>query len=250
MRRVAWPPTTWWPLRLRPQGATILCVLGMHRSGTSCLTGLLEDAGVFLGQVSKSNPFNKKGNQENYRIMALNDAILEFNGASWDNPPPGPLEFTPGHVAAIRELVAREYGIQKTWAFKDPRTLLTLEAWLAVIPDLHFIGTFRHPLAVAASLRQRQGWELERGLDLWYQYNSRLLGLHDRFDFPLLDFDLPFPVYAEKFLAALRPLGLRARPSDLAFYDAELMNNRAGDDTAALPPVVQAMHGELRSRAA
>ncbi len=31
-----------------------IAVLGMHRSGTSCLTGLLEQAGVFLGPVITS----------------------------------------------------------------------------------------------------------------------------------------------------------------------------------------------------
>lgn len=28
-----------------------LIVFGMHRSGTSCLTGTLEEAGVYLGEV-------------------------------------------------------------------------------------------------------------------------------------------------------------------------------------------------------
>ena len=65
----------------------VIAVLGMHRSGTSCLTGLLEDSGVYLGNVSKKNPHNLKGNQENLRIIHLHDAVLSDNGATWDNPP-------------------------------------------------------------------------------------------------------------------------------------------------------------------
>ena len=64
----------------------VIAVLGMHRSGTSCLTGLLEDAGVCLGNVSKQNPYNRKGNQENLQIMYLHDAVLDDNRGSWNNP--------------------------------------------------------------------------------------------------------------------------------------------------------------------
>jgi len=68
----------------------VIAVLGMHRSGTSCLTGLLEDAGVPLGDVQKENPHNPLGNQENLRIMHLHDAVLAANGGSWDAPPAEP----------------------------------------------------------------------------------------------------------------------------------------------------------------
>ena len=38
-------------------------VLGMLRSGTSCLTGILEEAGLFLGDVKRKSRFNAKGNR-------------------------------------------------------------------------------------------------------------------------------------------------------------------------------------------
>ena len=227
----------------------MLCVLGMHRSGTSCLTGLLEEAGIFLGDVSKSNPHNKKGNQENLRIMALNDALLESNGASWDLPPAGPLAFTPDQVQAIRDLIAAEYQGHSPWAFKDPRTLLTLEAWLAALPRPAFIGTFRHPLVVAASLSKRQGWELARGIDLWCHYNRRLLTFHARFGFPLLDFDLPPATYAQRFRDALRTLGLGEGPAELDFYDTALVNQRLETDDSAVPSVALDILADLKRRA-
>lgn len=238
-----------WARRLLRRPPEMLCVLGMHRSGTSCLTGLLEEAGIFLGVVSKSNPHNKKGNQENLRIMALNDALLESNGASWDLPPAGPLAFTPAQVQTIRDLIATEYQGHSPWAFKDPRTLLTLEAWLAALPRPAFIGTFRHPLAVASSLSKRQGWELARGIDLWCHYNRRLLGFHDQFGFPLLDFDLPPPAYAQHFRAALRTLGLGEGPAELAFYDTTLVNHRSPPEDAIIPALALDILADLKRRA-
>ena len=65
----------------------ILCVLGMHRSGTSCLTGSLEEAGLHMGDIHTWNPHNLKGNRENQKIVDINDQVLASAGAAWDNPP-------------------------------------------------------------------------------------------------------------------------------------------------------------------
>src|SRR5205085_1596864 len=67
--------------------AEAVCVLGMHRSGTSCLAGTLEEAGLYLGEVIRKSPFNPKGNRENPLIMALHEELLSANSGSWDDPP-------------------------------------------------------------------------------------------------------------------------------------------------------------------
>ena len=36
----------------------VVCILGMHRSGTSCLTGSLQQAGLFLGDCHTWNPLS------------------------------------------------------------------------------------------------------------------------------------------------------------------------------------------------
>ena len=42
-----------------------ILMLGMHRSGTSCLTGIMQALGVHLGEVFTESTWNKKGNREN-----------------------------------------------------------------------------------------------------------------------------------------------------------------------------------------
>jgi hypothetical protein len=73
----------------------VVCVLGMHRSGTSLLTGALRLLGVHLGSDENLLPSdeeaNRKGFWENRRIVDLNDALLSRLGGDWHNLP----EFPP-----------------------------------------------------------------------------------------------------------------------------------------------------------
>lgn len=50
---------------------TEVCVLGMHRSGTSVLAGCLGNYGLYLGEVVREAPHNKEGNNENLAVRAL-----------------------------------------------------------------------------------------------------------------------------------------------------------------------------------
>ena len=81
-----------------------IIILGMHRSGTSCLAGTLEQAGVCLGKVSTNNQFNKKGNREHSDVMQLNNDLLQFNHGSWDKPP-NQIKWNENHVRQGNELV-------------------------------------------------------------------------------------------------------------------------------------------------
>ena len=148
----------------------------MHRSGTSCLAGCLEQAGLFLGEVDTQARHNAKGNRENRNIMDLNDSVLGSVEATWDNPPKSVLNWTSEQIAARDALIAR-YPSDQKWGFKEPRTLFTLEGWLDAFPKVEIVATFRHPLSAAQSLKFRNGFPIERGLALWKAYNERLLTL-------------------------------------------------------------------------
>lgn len=224
-------------------------MLGMHRSGTSCLTGMLEDAGVFLGKVSKQNPHNKKGNQENPDIMRLNDAVLTANGAAWDHPPEGEVSWGQEQKDALQAILSQYRG-HPTWAFKDPRTLFTLSGWRAALPELRFIGTFRHPGAVAQSLHRRGKMSPERGFGLWLRYNQRLLQYHAEQRFDLLCFDLAPQAYMQAATRAFGRLGLDASHTAFAFFEEQLRNTGIDPMFTAPPAEVLRVYGQLRDLAA
>ena len=158
-----------------------IIILGMHRSGTSCLAGSLEEAGLYLGDVKRENSDNLKGNRENRGIMELQEAILNHHRpvpcgpcAAWHLPPKAELDWTT-EFEAERDRIVAAFPKDRPWGFKDPRTVFTLPGWLRVLPSARLVGSFRHPMAVALSLKKRNNFEFEFSLGLWQAYNSRLL---------------------------------------------------------------------------
>jgi hypothetical protein len=219
----------------------VIAVLGMHRSGTSCLVGLLEQAGVFLGDVSRKNPSNVKGNRENYRIMALHEELLKVNGGSWDAPPE--VVRWPDDLKARRDEIIASYRDAPLWGFKDPRTLLTLEGWKEALPGLELVGIFRHPLAAAESLRRRNGFPIETGLRIWSAYNDRLLRYRETYGFPVVCFDDEALTDLVGRLATSLALPSPADPLD--FFEPQL-RHPAPDDDASLPEDVHRLHLRLQ----
>jgi hypothetical protein len=223
----------------------VICVLGMHRSGTSCLAGSLQQQGLFLGETNTRAPWNQRGNRENLDVMKLQEDILEQSGGSWDSPPPV-VEWKAAHFETARELLAAHAG-NPVWGFKDPRTVLTFDGWKRLVPDLQPVGIFRHPLRVAQSLETRNQLELGRSLALWKIYNERLLELWQEKSFPVLSFDEEPDVLQEKLLQAGEMIGLDSSTTDEPFFTDELRHAPA--EGGSLPPDVETLHEELRALA-
>ena len=168
----------------------------MHRSGTSCLAGSLQEVGLYLGDVNEQAPHNAKGNRENRAIMDLNDAVLMANDGSWHEPP-DTVVWNSEHRARRDELIGA-YPAHKTWGFKDPRTLQTLGGWLEALPSVRCVGTFRHPVAVARSMHARDRFSRDKSLSLWMNYTRLLLHYQRRFGFDLVCFDWSAEDYHKK----------------------------------------------------
>jgi hypothetical protein len=198
-------------------------ILGMHRSGTSCLAGSLQEAGLYLGEVNTVAPHNAKGNRESLAIMVLQDDLLRANGGDWDAPP-ATVIWSVEHRAR-RDAIIATYPNDRIWGFKDPRTLLTLAGWLEALPSVRFVGTFRHPLAVAASLHARNGVPVEKSLALWSTYNCLLLDYQRRLNFPLVSFDWPPERYQQCLQAIVPTLSLTVPVAGFSFFEAELRRN-------------------------
>ncbi len=144
---------------------------------------------MYLGPAPGSNQFNAPGYGELRSVKWLHDQILALNRGGWYKPPAN-VVVHDYHQAAMRHIV-NQLARRRLCGVKDPRTLLMLDAWETIIGSrCHLIGTFRHPLAVAASLNQRNGIPVEQGLTLWRHYNQRLVERHQKTSFPLVEFNL------------------------------------------------------------
>lgn len=214
----------------------------MHRSGTSCLTGCLEEAGLSLGDVNREAPHNRKGNNENLRVMGLHDDLLADSGGSWDAPPREVL-WNSGHRKR-RDAILEEYRGMPVFGIKDPRSLLTLGGWLEVLPDMRVVGTFRHPMAVARSLGERNEMGKEFALRLWCFYNRRLLDVRNELSGHLISFDLPPAAYQERARELSLRVGLAPPEGGFRFFEDRLRHQEVPAG-GTMPPQVREIYDQL-----
>lgn len=157
-----------------------IIVIGMHRSGTSALSGELDSLGVFMGRslYKAQQGVNEKGFFENARLVELNEAIQDSLTTCWDDPLAIlKLEDKPDPTFYQRasSFIKQEYLGKSLWGMKDPRVSVLLSFWgevfhqLAVKPN--YILMIRDPLEVARSLQKRDKFSIDKGLMLWLNYN-------------------------------------------------------------------------------
>jgi hypothetical protein len=181
--------------------STVVCVLGMSRTGTSLTTRVLSLAGVYLGPedellqkdlhqlagegesvLARARDTNPEGFWEHYRIMRLNERVLRALGGSWRDPPqmPSGWESSDDLIALAdeaRSLLAESFAGHDLWGWKDPRNSLTLPFWQRLVPTMRYVVCLRNPADVAASLQRRDEMPIDQGLELWREYvNAALVG--------------------------------------------------------------------------
>ena len=230
------------------EGPRVITVLGMHRSGTSSLVGSLEAAGLPLGEVRREGGgSNEKGHREPGEVIQLHDDVLMNSRAAWHLPPTA-VSWSREQLERREAFIASHEGMP-LWGWKEPRTLLVIDGWLMALPRLEMVGTFRHPLVVARSLKRRHGNDTPRmWLEVWLAYNQILLRLAEERGFPLIDFDLPAEDYAARLRAVVAELRLPGGTDD--FFDASLRTSQKRLPDAELPVDVARVYSRLKEIAA
>lgn len=180
MGKRGWAVTRADRTRNKQKARIALVVLGMHRSGTSALSRVLDRAGAELPvHLMHPQTDNPTGFWESQPLTELSDEILATHGLNWDSVGRIPLAWFDGDEArglATRyaELFASEFPGEGPFLLKDPR----LCRLLPLLPDAlgqlgvepRYLVSLRHPLEVAQSLQTRNGLDLERGLALWLEH--------------------------------------------------------------------------------
>jgi len=123
-------------------------MLGMHRSGTSLLAGLLFRAGLWVGErrdlIWGADPSdNSKGFYERTDIALQNDALMKLQKVHWSvfadrfNSTLATVQHTQGGLvdwsygkAGLAALTSPSHG---PWLLKDPRLCLSLDFWVPLL---------------------------------------------------------------------------------------------------------------------
>ncbi len=166
------PPAAHRPLDLGRAPSGQIIVLGMHRSGTSSVAGLLARCGVHVGPTEDLlvGPDNPKGHYESGRLHVACLQRLAAAGGDWKNPP---VDAPAAAVDAFRRQLGAlidDFDAQRPWLLKEPRLCLLVRELLPLLTRPVFVHVTRNPQAVAASLAARDGMDAGAAYALWEQY--------------------------------------------------------------------------------
>lgn len=148
-------------------------ILGMHRSGTSALSGTLNILDVYLGsELMEPKEQNAKGFYENMLLYRVNEKLLNAMGSSWDDvfyheDKLGALQ----DISELENVLKQEFQYSQIFAIKDPRLAYLFPFYARALAnlgvDVKVIIPYRNPLEVASSLSIRNGFSQEKGMLLW-----------------------------------------------------------------------------------
>jgi len=164
---------------------TCILVLGMHRSGTSALTGTLELLNIYLGnELMGVETCNEKGFFENKRFLSLNIALLSEIGSNWDDIFYNEQRLCESNLyQKLKETILEEFEYSDLFAIKDPRLVYLFPLYEKALKELgikiKIIIPYRDPVEVALSLHKRNKMNLEKGMLLW-AYHLLLAEKHSR----------------------------------------------------------------------
>lgn len=158
----------------------MIFVSGMHRSGTSAATRLLNILGAALPDtlLPPDPHINEKGYFEDPAVLSLNQSVLSHLHAAWYDIKPLPQNWwRTAEIASfkekIRTILKEAYAPFDLAMIKDPRISLLFPLWIDAVQDTFqplAVIVLRHPSEVAASLGKRDGLDKDYAALLWMRY--------------------------------------------------------------------------------
>ncbi len=171
---------------LQTQKSSVLILTGMHRSGTSLTTALLQSAGLHIGRrLTEGNQYNLKGYFENLEFVNFHKTVLcsqEIVPEGWtlqDN-----IEVGEQYLEQAQQIIAQN-AISSMWGWKDPRTTLFLNFWANLLPEAKFLLVYRSPWEVIDSIYRCGDKAFEEqpelAVKLWLHYNQKIINFYNQY---------------------------------------------------------------------
>lgn len=157
-----------------------LLILGMHRSGTSAVTRIVNLLGAGIGgSLVPAGQDNPSGFWEPAKVVKINDDLLQGLGRTWydmRDMQSGWVDTAAGKDAfkRARAFIQRDMAGGLLWVIKDPRLSLTAPVWIKALKTSGFevdcVFIVRDPREVVDSLHRRNGWPHSPLYLMWVQY--------------------------------------------------------------------------------
>ena len=152
-----------------------IIVAGMHRSGTSATTRVinLHGANITSDLMPAFPGNNETGFWESETVRKIHDQLLHSLDSNWDDPMPLPENWAESDFARhardeLADELNRQFANSSLFAVKDPRITRLLPLWLKIFDELGIktivVIPFRNPLEVALSLKKRDQFPLAKSM--------------------------------------------------------------------------------------
>ncbi len=159
-----------------------ILIIGMHRSGTSAIAGLINILGINFGkELMPATKHNEKGYFENINIYKINEEILKDIGSSWDNTEELPIGWEKNiniQKNKLLNFIEEEFKNDEVFAIKDPRLSLLLPIYLEILEKLNIspilILSEREDAEIIKSIEKRDGFDLVKTVNIIKKYKKEL----------------------------------------------------------------------------
>jgi hypothetical protein len=163
----------------------IICLTGMHRSGTSLMASYFKACGIPMGENLKTGSVgNDHGHFEDMEYLEFHKDIIRRHKTNMYFPGKH-LSMNSAELDYGKKLLIERNTGYETWGWKEPRTTLFLQDWYQLDEDIKYVFMYRHPIEVIRSLYKRK----DRWLYIrpwlaplaWLHHNQILIDFHKRY---------------------------------------------------------------------
>jgi hypothetical protein len=200
----------------KPSVRQPVIILGMHRSGTTMVTEMLKELGLFVGEDLDINCESKYFYKINYWAFRIGVSKPDY---------PDNMQYM---VPACKEVVLDgfDYYMQCSkrkqflggknlqdirdldipWGWKEPKNTFTIDLWKELFPGAKIIHIYRNPLDSINSYIKRDAIQRNQFSLTWKKKLKRYMMTADKYhqNFRMVDHPSAFPVwksYVEKAIS-------------------------------------------------
>lgn len=175
--------------------AKVLCITGMHRSGTSLTASWIQQCGLQIddGNLIGAAVGNELGHFEDADFVKLHSRYLTRiwpASKNWIVKEHREIDRDTKHAfmeEAIKLIEARNNRYE-FWGWKDPRSVIFLDIWKELIPNLKSLLIWREGTEVVGSLVRRSRKATHpvykigayTSFRVWKFYNERMLSYYEK----------------------------------------------------------------------
>lgn len=200
-------------------------VLGMHRSGTSLCSMVLQKLGISM--VESGDLYGDLSDPElrweRSNIVEAHDAILQAFGQTWSSASSLPSSWwcDPSLIRYKRDLldIASTAANAGTWGFNDPRAMRLFPLWLNIFQSLSLsvkvILCIRNPQNVAYSLQRHNNLDVNYAKLLWLRHHVEFFQHAVPFPVKIIDYDDWFSNPVDNLIALRSFLNILDKPSEM-----------------------------------